>query len=194
MLIFGCSPYGWAKLVDCGVHGNLFKISEPSLLEEIKAKLVKAQQDGSMAALNKQFAERVKKKISRPVAVRGIKKATKDRSWNYDPSIVQKEDITDIRGQVIVKAGTVVNPLKALSWGQKLCFIDGDDKEQLEWAKKQTARLVLVSGSPLELGKKLGKPVFFDQGGILCRKFRIEAVPAVVRQEGDLLNISEVKI
>ena len=72
--------------------------------------------------------------------------------------------------------------------------LDGEDKEQVQWAKTQLGKITLTNGAPLELGKELNRPVYFDQAGILCNRFNIEAVPAIIEQDGLLLKISEVKL
>ena len=107
---------------------------------------------------------------------------------------MQKTDIKDQAGNIVITAGTSVNPLEKISWGEELIFIDGDDQQQINWAKSKIGKLVLIKGSPVELTQKLNKPVFFDQGGVLTTRFKIKAVPATIEQDGKLLKISEVKI
>lgn len=75
-----------------------------------------------------------------------------------------------------------------------MIFIDGDDEQQVKWAKSKIGKLVLTNGNPVALIKKLNKPVFFDQGGVLTTCFKIKAIPAIIEQEGVLLKISEIKI
>ncbi len=87
-----------------------------------------------------------------------------------------------------------MNPLEKISWGEPLIFIDGDDEKQIKWVKLRIGKLVLTSGNPIKIAKKLNKPVFFDQGGVLTTRFKIKAVPAIVQQESTLLKISEIKI
>ena len=53
--------------------------------------------------------------------------------------------------------------------------------------------LVLVAGEPLNLMRKWKKQVYYDQGGILARRFAITQVPAIVRQEGRRLRIDELR-
>jgi conjugal transfer pilus assembly protein TraW len=95
---------------------------------------------------------------------------------------------------VIIPAGTTVNALEKLKWGEPMIFIDGEDKEQIQWAKNKHGKVVLTNGAPLDLGKELNRSVYFDQAGILCNRFKIEAVPAIIEQEDMLLRISEVRI
>ena len=56
---------------------------------------------------------------------------------------------------MIVPAGTVVNGLDKLNWGEPLIFIDGDDKEQVNWAKARKGKIVLTNGTPLDLQKNI---------------------------------------
>ncbi|KDO03243.1 MULTISPECIES: type-F conjugative transfer system protein TraW [spotted fever group] len=182
------------EIKDYGVRGHLFPIIEESLLEVIMSRLKIAEQNGVLATMQEEFNNRVKQKISRPTPVAGLSKVRKNRSWHYDPSFVQKTDIKDQKGNVVIHVGTSVNPLDKISWGESLIFIDGDDQQQINWAKSKIGKLILINGSPIELIKKLNKPVFFDQGGVLTTRFKIKAVPATIQQEGKLLKISEVKI
>ncbi|MDC0864368.1 type-F conjugative transfer system protein TraW [Rickettsiaceae bacterium] len=179
---------------DFGTRGNVFPIEEESLLVEIMRKLRIAKEDGSLEKLQNEFTKKVKEKILRPNPVSNIKRARENRSWTYDPTYRQEEDITDGRGNLIVQAGTTVNALDTISWGEPLIFIDGDDDEQVAWAKKQRGKITLTKGAPLELAKNIDRRVYFDQGGILCAKFKIESVPATIEQDGTKLLISEVRI
>ena len=75
-------------------------------------------------------------------------------------------------------------------------FFDGDDPDQLAWALKQNAnaKLILVKGAPLELMKAGQRRFYFDQGGKLTERFGIRSVPARVRQQGRLLEVSEIAL
>ncbi len=185
---------GKSHIYDYGVRGHVFPIIEESLLEVIMARLKIAKQNGNLGKMQEEFKNRVKQKISRPTPILAIAKTNKNRSWYYDPSFIQKTDIKDQTGNIIIKAGTSVNPLEKISWGEALIFIDGDDKQQVKWSKSQIGKLVLTKGNPIELGQELNKQIFFDQGGVLTTCFKIKAIPAIIEQEGVLLKISEIKI
>ncbi|MCC8371770.1 MAG: type-F conjugative transfer system protein TraW [Rickettsia endosymbiont of Pseudomimeciton antennatum] len=179
---------------DYGIRGHTFPIIEQSLLEVIMTKLTLAKQKGLLDKMQDEFKEKVEEKIARPATVLGLHKATKDRSWTYDPTFTQKTSIKDQNGRIIVPAGTSVNPLDSLSWGEPLILIDGDDQSQVVWAKSQQGVIVLTNGSPIELGKKLGQDIYFDQGGMLIERFKIEAIPAIVMQDGKRLRVKEINI
>ena len=173
---------------------NARNIAEISIMEEIASKLKAAEKDGSLAKLQEKFTNKVKQKVLHPNPVEGIVKSRQDRSWTYNPTYTQATDIKDGKGRIIVAAGTSVNALEKLEWGDPLIFIDGDDESQVEWVINKSGKIILTKGSPLELQKKLNRQVYFDQGGIHCHRFKIEEVPALVEQEGLLLRVKEVKI
>lgn len=182
------------KIKDYGVRGHIFPIIEESLLEVIMTKLTVAEQNGILATMQEQFKNKVIQKISSPTPVQNLHKATKNQSWRYDPTFSQKSDIKDQNGKILVAAGTTINPLDKINWGEPLILIDGDDQEQIAWAKSNKGKLVLTKGNPIELGKKLNRPVFFDQAGILTKHFKITAMPTIIAQEGRLLKIREIQI
>ena len=100
------------------------------------------------------------------------------------------------KGELIHAAGTKVNPLDSVGLRADLLFLDGDDPDQLAWALKQgaDAKLILVKGAPLELMKARQRRFYFDQGGKLTERFGIRSVPARVRQQGRLLEVSEIAL
>ena len=51
---------------------------------------------------------------------------------------------------------------------------------------------ILVGGSYLQLMKSWQIPVYYDQQGLLTKRFRITQVPAIVSQEGMRLRIDEL--
>lgn len=180
-----------------GVYGNLYPITEPDMIDQIKSKLQGVVDSGRWDRLMQEARDRVTKKMERPDPVESIGKVEKEGVRYYDPAVVVTEDLSDHQGTVFVKKGTVVSPLKYTSMASKLVFIDGDNQRQVEWAKEKldadyTVKVVLVSGPPLELIRKWHRWVYFDQHGSLTRKMGIVRVPAMVSQEGEKLRIDEV--
>jgi conjugal transfer pilus assembly protein TraW len=182
------------ELKDYGIYGHIFEIIEQSLIEVIEARLKEAQDTGKLAKMQKQFQAKVLKRIENPARVMGLKRAIENRSYSYDPSITRMQDLIDHKGEVIVKAGVRVNSLDYYAWGEPLILIDGEDQEQVKWANDQIGQIVLVNGSPLKMAKELAREVYFDQGGYLSTKFKVRALPSIIKQVGKLLEIREVKI
>ena len=107
-----------------------------------------------------------------------------------------KEDILNEKGSVIVKAGTLVNPLKKIHLSSSLLFLDGDNAAQIEWARKLEGsfKWILVRGRPIELEAQERRPIYFDQSGAYSRHFQIKNVPARITQQGNVLLVEEIAL
>lgn len=183
---------------DFGVHGSTFEIKEEGFLSMIQRRLKQV----NIEREQKKMSDIAKTRVEEPKRVANIKRTEKARSFAHDPSYVLGENIFLPNGRLLYPVGTMVNPLDHITLDMKLIFIDGTDSLQIEWFKEQEKtlsasrkdKLILIAGRPLDLGKELGREVYFDQAGILTTKFNIRQVPAIVEQEGRMLRIREVKI
>jgi conjugal transfer pilus assembly protein TraW len=178
--------------------GPTYPIAEPDLLKEIERVLKEKEKSGELAKLQKQALERSTESAMNPRAVEGLSRTRQARTFFFDPSIVANQRITTPEGRVLVEAGQRVNPLDQMAMTQQLVFFDARDADQVSKAQALIAKAggrakpILTAGSYIELQKRWGKPVFFDQSGTLVRKFGISQVPALVAQQGRLLRIDEV--
>ena len=181
---------------DYGQRGTVFPVIERDLLEQIHSRLMQMEQSGETARLNGELKRRTIARVNRPDPVTGIVRASEARRWNFDPTITLAVDIRGAKGELIHAAGTKVNPLDSVQLRGDLLFLDGDDPDQLAWALTQdtNAKLILVRGAPLELMKARQRRFYFDQGGKLTARFGIRSVPARVRQDDRLLEISEIAL
>ena len=181
---------------DYGQRGTVFPVIEADLLEQIRQRLTGMEQSGETARLNAELKRRTIARVNRPDPVAGLARASTARVWSFDPTITLGADIRGANGAMIHAAGTMVNPLDSVRLRGDLLFLDGDDPDQLAWALNQNkaAKLILVKGAPLELMKARQRRFYFDQGGQLIAKFGIKAVPARVRQQGRLLEVSEIAL
>ena len=194
-LLVTAMPTG-AGARDYGQRGAVFPLIERDLLEQIHARLKAMEASGETARLNEELKRRTIARVNRPDPVAGLVHASAHRRWTFDPTISLAADIRGARGELIHAAGTMVNPLDSVQLRSPLLFLDGDDPEQLAWAlsKNRNAKLILVKGAPLELMKARQRRFYFDQGGKLTAKFGIRAVPARVRQQGRLLEVTEIAL
>lgn len=89
-----------------------------------------------------------------------------------------------------------VNSLEIRPLSCGLLLFDGTNPEHIKWAKAQVGEFkwVLINGSPLELETQENRPIFFDQGGVICHQFDIANVPCRVLQEGKRLLIEEIPV
>jgi conjugal transfer pilus assembly protein TraW len=179
---------------DLGIQGATFEVKERSLLEVIFERLRSLGTTNKLVQHQKEIQARVKTSIENPQSVSGIDITTSYSSRTYDPSIIVDEDIKDHEGNFIARKGTHVNPLDYQSFGKPLVIIQGEDESQIQWALKQDAKIVLVSGKPLALARTHKKMFYFDQGAILSNKFSIKAVPARISQNDKTLLIEELVI
>ncbi len=189
-----CPSHALAR--DYGQRGTVFPVIERDLLEQIHSRLTQMERSGETARLNEDLKRRTIARVNRPDPVAGIVRASEARRWQFDPTITLAADIRGANGELIHAAGTRVNPLDSVGLRAELLFLDGDDPDQLAWALKQNAnaKLILVKGAPLELMKAGQRRFYFDQGGKLTERFGIRSVPARVRQQGRLLEISEIAL
>ena len=89
---------------------------------------------------------------------------------------------------------------KVVGLSKHLLFFDARDPRQVVRARQLIdvyqgrVKPILVAGSYLDLMKSWKLRVYYDQEGVLVRKFGITAVPAIVSQEGQRLRIDEVLV
>ena len=185
---------------DLGTKGNIYPIQENDALEDIYNKLKKMEQSGELAKKQQEAISRAMNTAKNPAPVESIGKVTTKKVHMFDPTLILKENISTDEGQIIAPAGTRINPLESITLSKTLVFFDGRDPDQVEAVKKildtykQKIKPVLVGGSWYELTKQWKRQVYFDQYGYLSKRFEITAVPAVVRQKGKFLEISETPV
>ena len=198
LLFLLCSEIAFAK--DLGIIGVTFEIREKNLLEEIQEKLQEAKKDGRLDKFQNGVKKQMLDQVNNPKPIVGITRATENRDWIFDPSVSWPDDLKDQNGKVFYRAGTKVNPLDKISLTKALIFIDGSDEEQVAWAlnqhktRKGRVKIILVKGKIIELMRTKKVRFYFDQNGLLVKKFSIRAVPAFVVQEGKSLKIKEVAL
>lgn len=183
---------------DLGTHGTTFKIIETNLLNVITYKLRDLNKNGDLKRHQTKLIQFAQAQVLSPTPIHGLRRALKEHVHYYDPTYYLSYDLKDHQGRVFHKRGTILNPLLIRNLSCQLIFFSAQDNIQLEWIqrfiahKKGSYKLILTAGSPIDLEEKLGQPCYFDQGGVLTKKFKIEAVPAIVSQEKFRLKIHEI--
>jgi conjugal transfer pilus assembly protein TraW len=180
---------------DYGKYGNTYQIQEEDLIEYIKTKL----QEMDMEKWQNDFKEKSLKTANRPKPTI-LSYAKESRTYYYDPSITLKKDYADDKGKVFATKGTKINPLDTVSLSNNLIFIDGENKNQVEWALEQSkkfngkVKIILTNGAIIDLMNETKTRLYFDQNSFLTSKFKIKNIPAIILQENKLLRIEEVVI
>lgn len=192
-LIACCSAFAHAE--DLGRIGQTRPIAERDLIEVFKARAQAKVNDGTWGKAMEGQRDKLKAYVARPIG-KNMPRALQYSVRYFDPSIVVDQDIADAEGKILVAKGTRVNPLEYRDYPRTLCFFNGDDAAQVEWAKQYCfdplkAKAILVNGPVLDLMEKFQVRLYFDQYGTLSQHFGIKAVPSVVRQSGKVFAVEE---
>jgi conjugal transfer pilus assembly protein TraW len=175
---------------DFGAVGQTVPIKENDIIEVIKDR-ADCISDDQKDKLQAKIRSHYEKKLKNPKPV-PIPETVTYYAHSFDPTVTIGYDIKDHEGNVIVRKGTIYNPLMVQKLNKNLLIFNGEDKEQIEWAKSQDGIWVLVKGRPLDLEESEKIPVFFDQGGVLCHKFGVKSVPTKISQHEFLLKVESM--
>ena len=195
-----------ASAEDLGSKAKTFPIDRDGR-EQLKDVVRGKEASGELDQFWKTFQQRNIAAIKNPAPL-GIKSDYKARTELRELKFVIPADYRDDRGQVIVKRGTIVEPLKVQPLTQGLIFIDGRDQRQIDYAiargKAEPLKIVLTAGSPFDLRVKYknadwrgGKtiPFYFDQRKMIISSLNrlygidINSVPVALTQRGDKLQL-----
>ena len=163
---------------DKGVYGELFEIEEKDLLEHVTSRLKKLEENGELKWIQDGIQKRIMKNIEEPRDIDGIIKTKEARIFEFDTTIEVTENLKDQKGRIFAKKGDKYNALNYITYSKTLLFIDGNDEEQIEWAKlkllkHKNVKIILVKGKPLKLQERLKRPIYFDQYGIITKRMGI---------------------
>lgn len=195
--LFACSSVLTAR--DLGVVGPVYPITEQGMLQTIEQRLKALEKSGELTQIEEDAKARYKAYVDRPEGVH-LPRAEKSRTYFVDPSITVPYDIKDDKGRIIYPAGTTVNPLDQISLSKQLLFFDGDDPDQVEWARSIVendplhVKPILTNGPIMDLMKGWKIRLYFDQRGQLVDQFGIHAVPATIIQVGLQLKVVEYNL
>ena len=184
---------------ELGKYGNTWDIQEQDAIESMKGKLSAMEKKGDLKKFWEGYRDTQLSNLENPKPIPGITPATEPLVREFDPTYTYPETVKDNLGNILVPAGTTINPLDYMPLTKAVIFIDGRDPKQVAYAKQRTDehprdKVILVAGSFLKLNRAWKRPVYFDQQGILTRKFGIERVPAVLTQKGKMLQIEELAL
>lgn len=184
--------------IDLGTIGPVYPIQEPHLLDFIAKRLQEKERSGELKKLEEQARARGIDAVRHPMAVAGIKATETARTFYYDPTFTLDRNVLDDKGNLLFASGTRKNPLEIVGLSKHLLFFDARDKRQVMRARELISfysgrvKPILVGGSYLDLMKSWRTRVYYDQQGVLTRRFGIKQVPAIVSQEGLRLRIDEL--
>ena len=184
---------------DLGVVGPTYEIAERDLIEVMKDKFRRMERTGELAKVQENYKKQVLDAVEKPKPVPGIKNTETAHTYFVDPTWTLDRNVVDEKGNLLFPSGTKVNPLDYAPLTQQLLFFDQRERSQVAFAKRfidqSTSRVkpILVGGEPLKLMRLWKREVFYDQGGVLSRKFLLKHAPAIVSQDGKRLRIDEIR-
>lgn len=175
--------------------GNVYPVVEPDALAEIRAaaervdweKVIDPQKK---LAMIKDF---------RPRDLHPLPAAKADRSFLVDMTYTLDADIPDGKGGVLYSKGFAFNPLDYVKLTSLLVVIDAGDQQQIQWFKSSPyvedyrTRLILSGGDYYDLAQELDRPVFYLVDTV-ARRLQLAAVPSVIRQQDNMLQVREVRV
>ncbi len=181
-----------------GTIGPIYPIGEESALTLIMKKLREKAHSGEIKKLQEQAIRRSMGSITTMQPVAGIVTATARFQRIIDSTVTYTQALTTDNGQIVIPAGTKINPLDVMHLSKSLVFFDGRDPEQCEAVHKLIVRYqtkvkpILIAGSWLDMTKAWKTQVYYDQHGTLTQRFGIRAVPSIIRQQGSHLVLDEM--
>jgi conjugal transfer pilus assembly protein TraW len=189
MLLLSSSSY--ASVI--GSAGATYPIIEKDALNEIEENVDKIDWKRHMNRMKDSLVS------YRPANLHPLSRAKEDRTFAVDLTYTLEFDIPDGNGGILYPKGYTFNPLDYASLPNILVFINGDDKKQIEWFRNSVysgdhrVMLLLTDGSYVSLSERLQRPVFYASRQI-AERFRLQAVPSVVYQQGKTVEVKEFGI
>ena len=176
-----------------GIVHHVFPIKEKDFELMMQDKL-RAIPESEMEKHRKRIIKIARERINRPVS-NNLPRTQEYYSYQFDPSVtVNRDYICPTTGKVLIAKGTTANPLDFISVSKPMVFFNGDDVEQVNWAKYQKGLLVLTTGAPFKVSKDIQRQVYFDQHGKLADYFQIEHVPARLSQVNNYILVEEIVV
>ena len=175
---------------DLGRLGEVYDIAEIDLLDEIKRRMAAIDWRQKQQQAIARFWEQQK--------FEHLPTVQEDRDRTLDLTITAPRDLTAPNGQMIIRAGQIVNPLDKMQFGLCLVVFDATDKTQISFARqlscqdKQARVMYLASAFPRQDGWEslktletaLHAPVYLLTPDVRSR-FQLQRVPAIVEQTGN---------
>lgn len=181
---------------DLGTYGRTYPIQERDAVAVMKEAVAKKLANGGKEQMIKGAQDRYLASLNNVVTPKGIGPAKVSATRFVDVSEIVKDTIKDPKGNVIVAAGTRINPLEIKPLTKKLFFIDAKDERQIRLVQQRAQpkdKIILLGGSVFKAGEKLKRKVFLDIPG-LHKRMDIHSLPSIVSQDGSKLKVEEVKL
>lgn len=188
LLAMGCALSVGVHAVNLGIQGKTWDVGERDIREIIAEQIAKADWD----SVQDELVESAKSHTAN-LMPNELPAASETRTRWIDPSITVKEDVYapieqedgSYAWEVIVPAGSKVNPLSHVTPIDNMLFFDGRDPEQVKFALDAQRNhiydlvLVMTAGDPGALSDHIQRPVYYANT-LLMDRFGIERTPSLL--------------
>lgn len=113
---------------DFGVMGPTYPVEEVSLIETMKQRMAQYDWEGQKKKTIQTFWSRQAFEVLPPAVV--------DQVWFINPTVKVTSDVKNPRGDILARAGDIINPLDNPVMAQNFVVFDATDLRQVEWATK----------------------------------------------------------
>lgn len=191
---------------DLGTRGRTMR-PDGDARNQIKDAIRQKEANGDLNRFWRDYQAKAIDAIKHPAPL-GIPSNANFRSELHNLRFVMPQDYRDESGRVVVRRGTVVEPLKVQPLNTGLIFIDGRDEAQIQYAlaagRRERLKIVLTAGSAYDLRMRFRDvvwngakvvPFYFDQRKLIINQLqrlygiRIGSVPAKLTQRDSQLLI-----
>ena len=195
LLITGLVVMLWTAAVlarNLGEVGRTWPIAEKDALTEIEAKARQVE-------WNKVLERKKVENYQGPPDMGRLPRARRDRTFPVDLTYTTSIDVPDGKGGIFYPKGYTFNPLDYVTYPKTLVVINGNDPEQVQWlaaseyAPRLDVMLLITEGRYGVVAKRVSRPVFYADRKIIDR-LHLQAVPAIIKQKGRLMEVTEVTV
>ena len=175
-----------------GTFGMTYRIVEQDALAEIEER-------ARQVDWNKILDKRKVENYQGPPDRLSLPRAKRNRSFPVDMTYTTEIDVPDGKGGILYPKGYTFNPLDYVNYPKTLIVINGSDSEQVKWLaaseydKRLDVTLLLTEGMYGAVAKRVSRPVFYANRKIIER-FKLKAVPSIIRQKDRAMEVTEVAL
>lgn len=180
--------------------GPTWQIEEINLIDEMKRRMESIDWEAKKKAAVARFWQNQ--------SMQSLPAASKSERWMIDPTVKVVKDVVDNKGNVLAKAGTVVNPLAQVYAPLRMIVINPQSQVELDWVKDYREKNPF-GGQTMVLATDYSK----DQGWDvmkraneylqtrtrlvpreLIERFHLAATPSVITTSGKVFSVEQIAI
>ena len=175
---------------DLGVHGKLYEIKEEDMLSYVKRKAGEIDLQALRGSMEKKIEESYAK---HSLVSLDVPSATEERVRYMDPSVMVRNPLYDHMGKIISPA-RVVNPLDHVSLSKSILILREDQMERAleETSKSGENPILILTHGDIRRASSFAGQIVYKANPFMLRRFQVEKVPSLVKQEGRKLRVEEM--